>query len=144
MNTTPATTTELVSNPPLWRLQLVRVLQIIGILLGFIGGADWVQLIAFLPTETAAWLALSGPAFAASAKPAIMFVGDWMDDGKPNGSFKITPLVIAFLCLGCLLFVGCVPGVRVVTPWGTGEGSKGGFIYTPPAQPVTIPIFRTK
>lgn len=89
----------LVSLPPLWRLQLVHALQLVGILGGFLGGADFLQLLAVLPPEWAAWLLIAGPAFAAGSKPAVMLIGDFVDDGLKNNSFKIP---IMFFFVGCL------------------------------------------
>lgn len=96
------TTVELKTLPPPWRLRLVYVLQLIGILAGFIGGADFLQLIALLPPDTSAWLLVAGPAFASGAKPLITLVGDVLDDGVKNDSFKLTPLLVIGMCVLCL------------------------------------------
>lgn len=113
----------LVSSPPLWRLQLVRALQLVGILGGFLGGADFLQLVAILPPDWAAWLLIAGPAFASASKPAVMLIGDLVDDGVKNDSFKL-PLMFFFagcLALGSLALNSCasLPGLGFgVTPDG--------------------------
>jgi hypothetical protein len=75
--------------PPLWRLQLVRVLQLVGVALGVLGGADVLNLVSVLSPEASKWLTVSGPAIFASSKPIIMLIGDYLDDGEKNDSFKI-------------------------------------------------------
>lgn len=87
-----------ISTPPLWRVQMVRVLQLIGIFGGFLGGADFLQLLAIFPPDAAAWLLVAGPAFAAGSKPLVMLIGDILDDGQKNDSFKL-PLIALFCCL---------------------------------------------
>lgn len=77
------------AGPPLWRLQLVRALQIIGVSLGVIGGADVLNLVSILSPDVAKWLTVSGPALFAASKPVIMMIGDYLDDGIKNDSFKI-------------------------------------------------------
>ncbi len=131
------------ATPPLWRVQMVRVLQLIGIFGGFLGGADFLQLLAILPPDAAAWLLLAGPAFAAGSKPLVMLIGDILDDGERNDSFKL-PLVAIFLCLGFLALGGCAkfPGLGfAVTPDGcalatyrdarTGQSFKSGACAGP-------------
>lgn len=95
---------------PLWRLQLIRCLQLLGVLMGFIGGADFLQLLAIVPADVSKWLVVAGPAFAASVKPFIMFVGDYLDDGKIDGSFKLPNLVL----LAILIFT--LAGIFTVLP----------------------------
>lgn len=111
----------LVSSPPLWRLQMVRVLQLLGIFGGFLGGADFLQLLAILPPETAAWLLIAGPAFAAGSKPLVMLIGDIVDDGQRNDSFKL-PVILFLACcaaFGSLALNACAPGMGfAVTPDG--------------------------
>lgn len=128
----------LVSAPPLWRLQLVRALQLVGILGGFLGGADFLQLLAILPPDTAAWLLIAGPAFAAGSKPAVMLIGDLVDDGIKNDSFKL-PMMFFFvgcLALGSMGLNSCanLPGLGFgITPDGcalaTYKDSKTGQTF---------------
>lgn len=134
------------SAPPLWRVQMVRVLQLIGIFGGFVGGADFLQLVAIMPPDVAAWLVIAGPAFAAGSKPLVMLIGDILDDGQKNDSFKL-PLVAFFLCLGSLAVLALgscanVPGLGfAITPDGcalatytdakTGQKFKSGACVGP-------------
>lgn len=98
-----------VSSPPLWRTQTVRVLQLIGIIAAFLGGADFMQLMSIVPPDVAAWLIVAGPAFAAGAKPLILMIGDYMDDGVKNDSFKIRSILLPFLlCSVILTLPSCV------------------------------------
>lgn len=109
------------TNPPLWRLQLIRALQIIGVAGGFLGGAQFLQLVAILPPDWAAWLLLAGPAFAGASKPLILLIGDLADDGEKNDSFKLPLWLLAMGCLGSLMtasaLVSCasVPGLSGVS-----------------------------
>ncbi len=130
--------------PPLWRLQLIRVLQLLGIIAAFIGSADFLQLLAIVPPDTAKWLIVSGPAFAAAVKPLITLIGDYLDDGVKNDSFKVSMILLPFLFLFFLLLPGCA-GLQVRSPYGDFSSAKdGSVIYTPPAVPVRIPIHSTK
>lgn len=123
---TPETfASELLVAPPLWRLQLVRVLQVIGILLGAVGGADWINLIALFPEETAKWLAVSGPAFAAAVRPVIEFFGDWIDDGQLNKSFRISAILLPMALVFSLALSSCA---------GVTSGWTGQPIPTVPVQ----------
>lgn len=96
------------SGPPLWRVQLVRLLQLLGIGAAFVGGAEFMQIVALLPPETAAWLLTAGPALAVAAKPTIEFIGDWADNGKADGSFRL-PIVFLLATLS-LVLTGCGTG----------------------------------
>ena len=133
------------AGPPLWRVQTVRVLQLLGILSGFLGGADFMQLLVLMPPDAAKWLLVAGPTFAACSKPMILLIGDYMDDGVKNDSFKVGAFLLPFLALLCILgFSGCA-GVSVVTPYGDFHSSKDGSVsYYPPTQPVRIPLHPTK
>lgn len=77
------------SSVPLRRIQTIRVLQLIALLASFIGGADFLNLLAIFPPETSKWLILTGPTFAASVKPIILLIGDYMDNGTIDKSFKL-------------------------------------------------------
>jgi hypothetical protein len=90
---------------PLWRLRVVRALQVLGVLTGFVGGAEFLQLMALVPHELAGWLLVSGPAVAAGARPTIELVGDLLDDGVRNNSFKI-PLALLFGICGAFATLG--------------------------------------
>lgn len=88
---------------PLWRLQLVRILQIIGIALTFVGGAEALALFKLIPGELSAWLIASGAALRFGVEPLVLLIGDYADNGKLDKSFSIpsrfiTTIVAAF-CL---------------------------------------------
>lgn len=106
MNTPqPAVETAKLSGPPLWRVQLVRLLQLLGIGAAFVGGAEFMKIVTMLPPEWAAWLLTAGPALAVASKPAIEFIGDMVDNGKPDGSFRL-PIVFLLATLS-LVLTGC-------------------------------------
>lgn len=131
--------------PPLWRSQIIRVLHILGIIMAFIGGADFLNLLAFFPAETAKWLMISGPALATSAKPLVMLIGDYVDDGVKNNSFKVDQLPVLLLVVGLasLLLPSC-QGLAVQSPYGSLSSSKGGMLYTPPSVPIFISNYSSK
>lgn len=129
-------TLHLKSSGPLWRLQLVRTLQILGLLVGVVGGAEFMGIVKALSPEIAAWLALSGTALRFGAEPLILLLGDLLDDGIQNNSFTIPKKVGLFLMLCCLGALTCFSvscagsGVSLgITPEGCamftyGHGSK--------------------
>lgn len=134
---------------PLWRIQTIRVLQLIGLLAAFVGGADFLQILALVPHDVASWLVVAGPTFAAGAKPLLMLIGDYLDDGVKNDSFKITnvilPMLIPLTVIGYILCLSGCAGVSVQSPYGDFSSAKdGSVIYTPPARHITIPIYSTK
>lgn len=104
MDQTP--TTLKATGAPLWRLQLIRALQILGVAGGFIGGADFLQLVSILPPGFAAWFLLVGPAFVTASHPIIMLLGDMADDGIKNDSFKL-PAVLFLVGSLSLFTVAC-------------------------------------
>jgi hypothetical protein len=138
------TTWTVTPETPKWRLQTIRILQLLGILSGFLGGADFLQLLVLMPPDVSKWLLVAGPAFAAGSKPLLMLLGDYLDDGVKNDSFKVGMLFPPFLALMCLGFTGCA-GVSVQSPYGEFSSAKdGSVLYTPPARPIIIPIHTTK
>lgn len=130
------------TTPPLWRIQLVRILQLVGIIGGFLGGADFLQIMPLFPPDFAAWLLVAGPTFAAASKPLILFLGDWLDDGVKNDSFKI-PLALFLVAIVTLTaslgLVGC-SGLTFTlsTPYGDASGSPDGS-GTVTLRPIIIP-----
>jgi hypothetical protein len=127
---------ELKSMPPLWRLQLVRGLQILGVLAGLIGGTDVLNLVKVFSPQFAACLTVSGVALRFAAEPLILFIGDLVDDGLPNHSFRIpgekvglflllcftTAVTLSLSSCGDMLSLGVTPeGCAMVT---YGRGAK--------------------
>lgn len=128
-------------SPP-WRLRAVYILQLIGMLLAFFGAADFLQLLAFLPMDFAKWLLVSGPIIATSAKPIIMTIGDVLDNGVKDDSFKI-PLglfLVASLALGGSFGLVSCAGMQfdIRTPYGDASSAKDGTISINP-KPIAIP-----
>jgi len=126
-NSLESVASEIISIPPLWRLQLVRFIEILGVIAMFLGGAEFLNLLNTLPTGTAPqWAFLIGGTVNKTAKPVIMFFGDWFDDGVFNKSFRIEPIapLIALMLVICLL-PSCA---------GIGAGITGQPIRTTPVQ----------
>lgn len=129
MNPTAETTVTLSAvTPPLWRVQVIRVLQILGTGAAALGGFDLTPWSAFLDPKLAAAL-IAGGLFARTEAPQIInFIGDLADNGKLDGSFKnglgrIPSIIIAaFLALSCgLMLTGCgVGGLTVLPPTADG------------------------
>lgn len=85
MSNNPATT---LSVSPGWRVQFLRVLQVIGHGATGTGLAALTGLLPIMPASVGIWVALIGQGLAAS-KPLCQFVGDLIDDGKVDGSFRL-------------------------------------------------------
>jgi hypothetical protein len=91
----------------LWKLQVLRLLQVIGFLATGLGGANLTTIAAFLDPQLAAVLAfIVGPGFLAS-KPLLQILGDWADDGQHNGSYKGLG-AIAILLVPAMFFTICL------------------------------------
>lgn len=119
---------ELVSaGPPLWRLQLVRLLEIVGVIAMFLGGAEWFNLMDAIPAGSApAWFLLVGGVVNKTAKPIILFFGDWADDGIFNKSFRLDAVALWLVCgFLALCFTSCA---------GVVSGFTGEPIHTTPVQ----------
>ncbi len=129
--------------PPLWRLQLIRTLQVVGLLLAFTGTADFMNLLQILSPEAASWMAISGTALRFGIEPIVMLIGDLLDDGVKNDSFKISMVMLPFLFLAFLILTSC-QSLSIRSPYGNLDSTKGGMIYTPPAKPIFIPDHTSK
>ena len=130
-------------DPPLWRLQMIRILQVIGLLLAFTGTADFMNLLQIFSPEAASWMAISGTALRFGTEPIVMLIGDLLDDGVKNDSFKISMIMLPFLFLAFLILTSC-QGLSIQSPYGNLDSAKGGMIYTPPAKPIFIPDHTSK
>lgn len=119
---------------PLLRVQAVRSLQIVGLLVAALGGSDLMNLVTLFSPDAAAWLAITGASIRFGAEPLILLLGDLLDDGIKNDSFKLTGKLGLFLMLGALCFlslwsVGCNSLSLGITPEGCamvtyGRGAK--------------------
>lgn len=125
--------------PPLWRSQLVRILEVLGVVAMFLGGAEFLNLLNALPGGVAPqWAFLIGGVVNKTAKPVIEFFGDWFDDGVINKSFKIGPTVALIAILGVLsLFLSSCAGLA-----GTSVtfDEAGNLVVTPPPKGIVIPV----
>lgn len=78
-----------VAGPPTWRIRLVCILQILGVAAGAMGTAEFMNVLQALSPELAAWFLVSGVALRFGAEPTVVLLGDLLDDGVRNDSFKI-------------------------------------------------------
>lgn len=88
-----------------FRVQALRVLSMIGLLAASIGTADMTGIITLLPEEWGPWL-ISAGLFAASIKQGVLWIGDLLDNGKQDGSFKIG-LWLMLVAVSVLLLSSC-------------------------------------
>lgn len=77
------------SKVPVWRLRILSILQLIGILAAVMGSVEFLNLSSILSPDVAKWLTISGTALRFAAEPMIKLIGDYMDDGVKNNSFKL-------------------------------------------------------
>jgi hypothetical protein len=128
-----------VVTPPLWRVQLIRILQILGTAAAAVGSFDLTPWSALLDPKLAAAL-IAGGAFARMEAPQIInFIGDLTDNGKLDGSFKnglgrISAIIIGlFFAFSALMLASC-GGLALNPPDPQGcfllSQSKGGNSYS--------------
>lgn len=77
------------SKVPVWRLRILSILQLVGILAAVMGSVEFLNLSSILSPAMAKWLTISGTALRFAAEPMIKLIGDYMDDGVKNDSFKL-------------------------------------------------------
>ena len=105
---------EAIATPPLWRVQIIRALQIAGTAVAAVGGFALSPYSAFLDPKLAAALIAAGIFARMEAPQIINFIGDLTDNGKLDGSFKnglgrVSAIIFAaFLALASgLMLTGC-------------------------------------
>lgn len=77
------------SKVPVWRLRLLSILQLVGIAAAIMGSLEILNLANILSPEAAKWLTVTGSALRFAAEPLIKLIGDYLDDGVKNDSFKL-------------------------------------------------------
>lgn len=105
-----------------FRVQAMRVIAFLGLLISGIGSADITGIIALLPEGWAEyWLTIG--LFAASSKQAVLSAGDFLDNWKMDNSFKLNSVMLPFLFIlaGVVLISSC--GISI-TEDGCILGSK--------------------
>lgn len=112
------------------KIQALRFLAMLGLALSAIAAADISGIISILPEDAAGWAMTIG-LFAASAKQGVMWLGDVIDNGKTDGSFKLQALAL-LLAAGCLLSLpSCGSQGEITLPLpggGTVTGKPGHYI----------------
>ena len=114
---------------------ILRFLTFLGSGLTTIAALDLTGIADLLDTDKAHYLLLAGPA-ALALKELVVVIGDLLDDGKPNKSFKIGLFCFAVAVLTVPFLSSCttLPGV-------TGEFiSKDGRIRVHPDGRVEIVV----
>lgn len=79
---------------PKWRSKAISIVQIISMVSATVGSADLIQainVIPDIPNSVSVWLAIVGTFLRFTAEPILKLVGDILDDGIKNDSFKINP-----------------------------------------------------
>lgn len=108
-----------------WKERALLWLTVIAGICTVIGGLDLTQILPLLPDHVAAWLVMALPSVVTIQK-ATVAIGDLLDDGIKNDSFKVG-LLIGGLILGCQLLTGCAGtpvAVRITDPE---SGIYGGY-----------------
>lgn len=87
-----------------FKIQALRILSMVGGILAAIGTLNLAGVAALLPENVAGWITFVG-LMCMSAKQAVMWLGDLLDNGKQDGSFHILWLIL--LIPASLFFGGC-------------------------------------
>lgn len=98
-----------------FRVQLLRLLSMLGLLAASLGTADFTGLLPILPEGWDKWLVTIG-LFAASIKQGILWLGDLLDNGKQDGSFKL-PLLLLLCVSSLFIFSSCMVGIDGQGNW---------------------------
>lgn len=77
------------SKVPVWRLRILSGLQLLGVLAALAGSLEILNLVNIIAPDVAKWLTITGTALRFAAEPVIKLIGDYMDDGVKNDSFKL-------------------------------------------------------
>ncbi len=123
---------------PVWRFRLIHALQIFAALVMGVGlmGTQWLNVISIFDPEISKRLAALGPVIWMAAKPTILLLGDVLDNGKVDGSFKLeangddpnqTKLPFVLLLIMCCLSA-LLTGCGAITYQGK---SGSAFSYVP-------------
>lgn len=116
-----------------------------------IGGLHLTGVLAFLPPSVAGWVTIIPPIVAALGHAAIA-IGDQLDDGVDNDSFRCSffafacALMLALCCVGCGTTVTTVDGTKTerkpdneTIGLVTGVGLKLAELFAPPkAEPTKV------
>jgi hypothetical protein len=92
-----------------FRVQVLRVIAAAGMILAALAAADLTGVANILPDPYAGWV-LAGGLMASGLKQVLLIIGDLMDNGKQDGSFKI-PVILLLGCLACLCLTSCALSV---------------------------------
>jgi hypothetical protein len=90
------------------KVAILRFLTAVGAALTTLASLDLTGIAELFDDQVALYLLATGPA-ALSLKELVVSVGDWLDDGKPNKSFKIGLLCLLFLLIPLPFLGSCAP-----------------------------------
>ena len=90
------------------KVTILRFLTAVGAALTTLASLDLTGIAEIFDDQVALYLLATGPA-ALSLKEVVVSVGDWLDDGKPNKSFKIGLLCLAAAALSWPFLASCAP-----------------------------------
>jgi hypothetical protein len=93
-------------------VSILRFLTAIGAALTTLASLDLAGIAPLFEHGVAIYLVVAGPA-ALCLKELVVALGDWLDDGKPNKSFRIGLFGLAIAFLGLPLLVSCASAPSV-------------------------------
>jgi len=116
-----------------FRVQALRIVAMVGAFITAAGMVDFTGVASILPADIAAWLLIVGPLLMGSEK-GLLVLGDYLDNGKRDNSFKLPAVLLPFLLLGVfsVLTVSCVDTSFRFTPDGCAlvDYEKDGKTYS--------------
>lgn len=131
------------------KTRILHALSAIGAAASAVAGLNLIGFAKFLPPQVAAVLAIAPPVLATIGHAAIA-IGDRVDDGEANNSFRCHPLAFVGACvLAVAVAVGFCSCSITTAPDGTRtqrydpEAAKPWVdlardLFAPPRQPVPI------
>ena len=87
-------------------VSILRFLTAVGAGLTTLASLDLAGIAPLFDDTVALYLLATGPA-ALCLKELVVVLGDWLDDGKPNKSFKVGLLALAMILVASPLLISC-------------------------------------
>ena len=102
-------------------VSILRFLTAVGAGLTTLASLDLTGIAPLFDDNVAIYLLATGPA-ALCLKELVVVLGDWLDDGKPNQSFKVALLAVALVVAALPLLVSCTTPPPVDGSIGNQDG----------------------